>query len=263
MSLLEVRDLCAGYGAQRVLSGVNLRVDAGEVVGLLGANGCGKTTLIKAVCGLLPASGRVTIAGRDASTLSAREMARLTGYIPQRSGVSIDISALDVTLMGFNAQLGLLGQPGAQMRESAKEALALVGLGGRENDNYQHLSEGQKQLCILARTLVTGSRLLLLDEPESALDFRFRAQMLALIRRAAEKEGRGALIALHEAQLALNGCDRLLLLAPGGGTCEIAPGRDTLDTMETALARIYGPVSLHRVTGRSGRTQLVMIREDA
>jgi len=263
MNLLHVRALCAGYGAGRVLRGVSFHVGAGEVVGLLGANGCGKTTLIKALCGILPRTGEVTIGGKDASRLSAREMARLTGYIPQRSGVTIDISALDVVLMGFNTQLKLLGQPDARMRESAREALLRVGLGGREEENYQHLSEGQKQLCILARTLVTGSRLLLLDEPESALDFRLRGEMLALIRRAAREEGRGALIALHEAQLALNGCDRLLLLSGGGVTGEISPGTDTIETMETALASIYGPVSLHRVCGRTGKTQLVMIREDA
>ena len=121
-------------------------------------------------------------------------MARLVGYIPQRSGISIDISVLDVVLMGFNPRLGLLERPGRKMQDLAAQALEQVGLGGREQSNYLCLSEGQKQLCILARTLVSGSRLLLLDEPESALDFRYRHRMFNLLKAWVAQEKRAVVV---------------------------------------------------------------------
>ena len=163
--------------------------------------------------GILPHQGACLLEDSPLEGLSPRKLARLCSYIPQRSGIAIDISALDVVLMGFNPHLGLLEHPGASMRQSAIQALELVGLVGRGEDNYLTLSEGQKQLCILARTLVSDSKLLLLDEPESALDFRFRHQMLSLLRNWVTSRNRSAVVSLHDPTLALNFCDKLLLLS--------------------------------------------------
>ena len=152
--MLEVRNLSAGYGKKTILHDISFTLESGTMTGLLGSNGSGKTTLLKSLCGLLPHTGQVTLQGMPLEQLSPRALARRCSLICQRSGISIDISALDVVLMGFNARLGLLEYPGKQMKESARQALAAVGLGGMEERNYQTLSEGQKQLCILARTLV-------------------------------------------------------------------------------------------------------------
>ena len=140
-------------------------------------------------------------------------------------------------------------------------ALEKVGLSGREHTNYLHLSEGQKQLCILARTLVSDSKLLLLDEPESALDFRFRYQMLALLREWVAEHGTCAAVALHDPALALNYCDELLVLREGGVLGVLQPRKDSLDKMEQMLRMIYGPVSLQRCHNRKGEAQIVMLRE--
>ena len=258
-----VRSLSVGYGHQKVLENVSFTVDDSCVLGVLGANGSGKTTLLKALCGILPHEGTCTLDGVPLEPLSARRLAALVGYIPQRSGIAIDIAALDVVLMGFNPQLGLLERPTAAMKAAASAALEQVGLAGKEQVNYLHLSEGQKQLCILARTLVTNSRLLLLDEPESALDFQFRHRLLALLRGwAAEGDGRCAAVALHDPNLALNGCDRLLLLADGGVSAAITPATDPTDVMEQALGALYGSVCLRRCETHAGRRQLVMLKED-
>ena len=262
MSLLSVKEIAVGYGRQNILESISFQLDGGCLLGILGANGCGKTTLLKALCGILPHEGACALAGTRLEGLSPRKMAALVSYIPQRSGISIDISALDVVLMGFNPRLGLLEQPTAEMKTAARAALAQVGLAGREADNYLHLSEGQKQLCILARTLISGSRLLLLDEPESALDFRFRHQMLDLLRAWVASEERAAIVTLHDPALALNSCHKLLLLAEGGISGIIEPQKDDLDTMERLLSRVYGTVSLRRCENRRGEAQIVMLREE-
>lgn len=261
MSFFKVSSLCVGYGGQSILEDVSLSVESGCVMGILGANGSGKTTLLKGICGILPNKGSCMLDGTALEGLSARKLAQLCSYIPQRSGIAIDISALDVVLMGCNPRLGLLEQPNASMREEARQMLALVGLSGREEENYLHLSEGQKQLCMLARTLVTDSRLLLLDEPESALDFRFRYRMLAIIKDWVLQKRRAALVALHDPMLALNACDKLLLLQDGGATEILCPKSDSLAAMQQKLSKIYGPVSLMYCTDRQGKAHLVMLNE--
>ena len=262
MSFFSARNISAGYDQRPVIENISFDLDQGEILGILGANGSGKTTLLKALCGILPHEGRCTLDGAELEGLSARKIAAVCSYVPQRSGIHIDISALDVVLMGFNPRLGLLERPGADMHAAARNALAQVGLAGREHENYLHLSEGQKQLCILARTLAARSRLLLLDEPESALDFRRRYRMLEILRKWIREENAGAIVTLHDPSLALNYCDRLLVLAEGRVLGCVSPRTDAQDTIETMLRWVYGPVSLQTVTARSGRTQLVMLKED-
>lgn len=261
MSFFTVEALAAGYGGRQVLRGVTLQAEAGQMVGVLGANGSGKTTLLKAVCGILPHTGACTLDGLRLEGLRPRQLARRVRYIPQRSGISIDLSALEVVLMGFNPHLGLLERPTPAMREQAKAALARVGLAGREEENYLHLSEGQKQLCILARTLAAGGDLLLLDEPESALDFRHRYRMLELLQDWVRQGRRAAVVTLHDPALALNCCDRLVILAQGQVKAVLAPAADPLEEMERQLAAVYGAVSLCWCRDRAGRAQLVMLKE--
>ncbi len=262
MSSFSADQISSGYGRQNIIENISFRLEGGCLTGILGANGCGKTTLLKTLCGILPHQGTCTLDQTVLEGLSARKLAGLVSYIPQRSGISIDISALDVVLMGFNPRLGLLERPGRAMKQAAIQALAQAGLAGREEENYLHFSEGQKQLCILARTLVSDSRLLLLDEPESALDFRFRHQMLALLQSWAASGNRIAVITLHDPALALNFCDQLLLLSDGRLSGILEPKTDSLTQMEQKLCRIYGPVSLQRCSNRRGESQIVLLNEE-
>lgn len=261
MSFFSANEICAGYSGKPILRSISFTVERGCLTGILGANGSGKTTLLKALCGILPHCGTCTLGGTVLEGLSERQLARLCSYIPQRSGICIDISALDVVLMGFNPRLGLLEHPNSAMTASARQAMKQVGLSGMEDENFQHLSEGQKQLCILARTFVTDSRLLLLDEPESALDFRLRYEMLAQLRSWVQEGDRCGIVTLHDSSLALNDCDELLLLSGGELVGRIRPKTDPLDQMEQLLAKIYGPVSLVRCRKQSGEEQLVMLKE--
>ena len=259
MSILEVRQLTAGYGGKKVLQGVSFSLMPGELVGILGENGSGKTTLLKSICGIVPHGGSCLVGGMDSRSLSPRALARQVSFIPQQSGISIDLSALDVVLMGFNPQLGLLEYPSQDMKQQARRALREVGLAGREEENYQTLSQGQRQLCMLARTLVSQARLLLLDEPESALDFGGRYRMLTQLRRCLGGHC-GALVTLHDPQLALNCCDRLLLLGGGKLLGEICPKQDSLESMEEKLIGLYGGLTLLRAENRQGLRQLVLLK---
>ena len=236
----SAQKICAGYSRNRVVHHVSFSLERGCLMGILGANGSGKTTLVKALCGILPHEGTCLLENTELETLTPKQIAKLVSYI----------------------QLKLLEHPTNAMKEAALEALEWVGLGGKEDKNYLHLSEGQKQLCIMARTVVSGSKLLLLDEPESALDFRHRYRMLDMIRSWIHSTQGGAVVTLHDPMLALNYCDNLILLKNGELLDILSPKEDSLEKMEQALSRIYGPVSLQVCRSRSGREILTMLKED-
>ena len=262
MSFFSASLLTAGYGNGYVIQDISFELPGGCLMGILGANGSGKTTMLKAICGILPHEGSCQLEQTRLEDLSVRQMAKLCSYIPQRSGINIDISALDVVAMGFNPQLGLLAHPTKAMGQAAMDMLTKVGLAEKAYMNFMHLREGQKQLCILARTLVADSKLLLLDEPESALDFHYRYQTLSLLRNWVKQSHSSALISLHDPVLALNYCEHLLLLSEGKALGVIHPRTDSLETMQQMLSRIYGDISLQYVTAKNGSPQLIMINED-
>ena len=244
---LCVQDLTVRYGTAAVLQGVSFSVPvSGQLIGLLGVNGSGKTTLLKAVAGLLPHTGQC-------------RLAQTVSYIPQQSGISVSLSAREVVLMGFNPRLGVLQSPTAAMRTAADEALRTVGLADKAGQDYLTLSGGEKQLCILARTIAEDAPLLLLDEPDSALDLANRSRMTALLAQLVHTGGKTALVCLHDPALALDSCDILVVLQGGGVAAVLHPRTDPPAVLQAALAAVYGPLELLPVTDCRGRRRLALL----
>ncbi len=261
MSTFEAFGLCCGYGKKEVIRGVSFKVDGGTVAGVIGANGSGKTTLIKAIASILPHKGECRLDGEVLEKMTVSHLSRVCSYIPQRSGISIDISALDVVVMGLNPHLGIFERPSADMIKRAEEALELVGFTNRASINYMKLSEGQKSLCIMARSLVSTPRLFLMDEPEGALDFSVRHKALSIVKARVRKDGACALVSLHDPSLALGYCDKLLLIGDGVIVDEVFPQTDPVERVEEGLRKIYGDISIVKVAAKDGKERLIMIKE--
>jgi len=132
------------------------------------------------------------------------------------------------------------------MHDKAREMLSFAGLGDRANENYTQFSEGQKQLCILARSMVRECRFMLMDEPESALDFGGRYNMLDAVKNITVQSSCAALVTLHDPQLALNICTKILLMKDGRVISEIEPDVNRLYEIENQLSEIYGELSVHK-----------------
>ena len=258
---LRVEGLTAGYGKRQILKNVSFSLEKGTLTGLLGGNGCGKTTLVRTVCQQIPHEGSCYLGKLRLEECSARELARHISYIPQRSGIGISLPVLDVVLMGLNPWLGLLERPSRMQREKACRALEKVGMEEQKEKDFQTLSEGQKQLVLLARTILEDTGMLMLDEPDSALDFPNRYRILTILKKMTEGQERAGLLCLHDPVLALEFCDQLLLMKDGAVQAALCPGRDSLEKMEQALSKLYGPLSLVPCADRNGDRHLVPLWE--
>ena len=258
--MFTVENLAVRLGDKNILQNVHFTIDTpGQLVGILGVNGSGKTTLLRAVAGLLPHTGCCLMDGVPLESLSTRCLAQTVSYIPQQSGISVSMSAREVVLIGCNPRLGVLQSPTAAMCAAAEEALRTVGLADKAEQDYLTLSGGERQLCILARTIAGDAPLLLLDEPDSALDLANRSRMTALLAQLVHTGGKTALVCLHDPALALDSCDILVVLQGGGVAAVLHPKTDPPAVLQAALAAVYGPLELLPVTDCRGRRRLALL----
>jgi ABC-type Mn2+/Zn2+ transport system ATPase subunit len=215
------------------VSGLDLRIGAGEAVALIGPNGAGKSTLLKGLLGLIPrTAGRVEVAGRPADVaagVAANEHAPrgMIGFLPQSSELDPDfpINLEQVVMQGRYAHLGLLRWPGRADRAAVRAALESVGLGASAKRRFGELSGGQRQRGLLARALASEPRLLLLDEPFNGLDQQNRDALIDTLRRL-KLQGVAVLVATHDLELARLVCDTVLLV--NGAQLAFGPVADVL-----------------------------------
>lgn len=249
--LLKVEGITAGYEGRAVIQNVDLEVGKGEFCALLGRNGSGKTTLLKALCGLIPAqSGRCLVDGLDCTRFHERKRARYISYTPQRHSKLQGVTVLDAVLMGYNPHLPLLGSPSRTERERAEDMLAQMGLAELTEQDFSKLSEGQKQLVILARALVQNAPVMLMDEPDSALDLPNRHAILKTIQQIIIREGKAGLITLHDPNSALAYCDRVFLLQDGEVVGQLRLAEVTCGSVVKALSVIYGDIEVWERNGK-------------
>lgn len=240
--MLCVENLSCARGTRVVLQGVSITLRAGEVLGVLGANGAGKTSLLSTLSGELPAhDGVITLRGRTLPDYSVAELARCRAVLPQSPSLSFDLSVREVVAMGAYPFGGLAPDESAALLHRALHLADAQPLAARR---YLALSGGEQQRVQFARVLVqtlaareTGEfRLLMLDEPTASLDPKHQIRLLQGVQRIAREEGVGALLVLHDVNLAAQWCDQLLLLARGR---PVATGRPAEVLTAPRLEAVY------------------------
>jgi iron complex transport system ATP-binding protein len=237
---LEGRDLAIGYPGRTVGSGLDVALETGEVLALLGPNGGGKTTLLKTLLGLIkPKAGEVRLGGRALGSYSVRERARSIGYVPQVHVGTFAFTVETVVLMGRSAHGGLFGAPSGRDREVAAATLARLGISALAARPYTEISGGERQLALLARALAQEPQFIVLDEPTASLDFGNQGKVLREIRALAAA-GHGVLFTTHDPNHALRAADRAYLLRDGARLAE-GPVREVL-TGERLEALYHAPV---------------------
>ncbi len=237
MSILRADDLAYGYRGRAVGSAVTLAVGPGEVVALLGANGCGKTTLFKTLLGLLPARhGSVSLDGQPLARLSRRAIARRIAYVPQAHDAVFPYSVEEMVLMGRTAHRGLFRAPANEDLRRAREALAQLGIASLAARDYTRISGGQRQLALVARALAQDTSLIVMDEPTASLDFGNQVQVLEQVVALARR-GPGLLLSTHDPGHALACASRVLVMHDG----RLVADGEPRSTLTPALLReVYG-----------------------
>lgn len=227
------------YDGRPVLEDVHGTVAAGEGVALVGPNGGGKSTLIKAVLGLVPVvAGEIRVLGRRPTEARAE-----VAYVPQADTLDPEfpISVAQVVLMGRYRRIGWLRTPGRADRAAATRALSAVGLAERAGDRFGMLSGGQRQRVLLARALVAQPRLLLLDEPFNGVDSVSQDALLVALAEA-RQGGAAVVVSTHDLSIAHLACDQVCLL----NRHQYGFGPVTATLTQQRLGETYGAQALRR-----------------
>lgn len=237
MAVLELLGLRTGHGRRMVSEAVDLCIAAGEVLCLLGPNGCGKTTLFRTVLGLLPPlAGQVLVQGQPVQHWPRAEFARRVGYVPQAQAGVFAFEALDMVLMGRAARLSLLARPSRADRAMALACMERLQIAHLAARRYTELSGGERQLVLIARALAQEPALLVMDEPTASLDFGNQIRVLEQIA-GLSAQGMAVLLSTHQPEHALRVATRIALLGRGR---LLDVGEPRAVATPSALAGLYG-----------------------
>jgi iron complex transport system ATP-binding protein len=214
--MIGIRDISAAYDANHVLQNVNLDLSRGEVLALIGPNGSGKTSLIRAISvGLKTISGSILIDGRDLHSLSDTERARLIAVVPQSAQLPPAFTVWECASLGRTPHLSWLGRMGPRDEAHVEYALKATEAWSLKDRRVGELSGGEQQRVVLARALAQDCPALLLDEPTAHLDLHHQVGLLELVHKLAHEHDLAVLIAMHDLNHAAMYADRVALLVGG------------------------------------------------
>jgi iron complex transport system ATP-binding protein len=245
----------AGVESVSALRDVTVRIPRGSLTGLIGANGCGKTTLLKLLSGVLsPDSGSVTLDGRALTSMSKRQVARRIAVVPQETHPAFEYTVLEMALMGRHPYLGPFQLEGPADLAIARESLTATGTAQLANRSYTSLSGGEKQRVIIASALTQSPEVLLLDEPTASLDLGYQLEIGALLRRLNKERTATMVMATHDLNLAASLCDTLVLMRQG----RVLADGNTSDVLTSAsVKQLYDVEADVRVHERAGHLTVV------
>jgi len=236
--LIVAENLTIYYDNYKAVEDITFKLDSGETLLLLGPNGAGKTSLLKTIAGLHQSyTGKLLVFGKFPA-----EVRDLISYVPQSYSLNerVPLKAIEVVAMGALYKKGLIhfNIPKALLKE-AEEALEFVGLGDLKNKRFAELSGGQKQRVLLARALVSKPRLLLLDEPLSALDPSARVEVVSVLAKIKREMGLTMIITTHDPNPLTEIGDKIMLI----NKRLVAFGTPEEVLRDEIITKVYGPLS--------------------
>ena len=256
---LEVKNLSFAYRDHPVLQDISFDTRPGEFLSVLGPNGVGKSTLFRCILGILrDYQGEILLDGREARGIAQREMASMIAYIPQSHRPTFGYTVQDTVLMGVTHRLSPFAAPRAKHIRQAREAMARVGVQDMADRSFAQLSGGEQQLVLIARALAQQTRLLIMDEPTSSLDYGNQLRVMQRVKTLA-RQGYTILLSSHNPQQALLFADRILALHDG---VICADGTPEEVISPTLLEKLYH-IKTRLAEAEEGRLIVPMLKEDA
>ncbi|MGC4025527.1 MAG: ABC transporter ATP-binding protein [Mesorhizobium sp.] len=253
---VRIEDLGVSYASKTVIRGLTLpTLPAGTVTALVGPNAAGKSTLLRAVAGLVPAAGKILLDGDDLFSMSRVARARRVGFMPQLLPAAAGLSVLETVLVALKVTSPPM--PEKLLRQRAMSVLARLDAIDIALEPLGRLSGGQRQIAALAQALVPDPSLLLLDEPTSALDLRHQFRIMRIVRELT-RDGHTAIIVLHDLALAAEWADMVVVMQRGALYAAGSPRQAITNKM---LRDVYGVVA--DVSASSNGSMQIEIRDVA
>ena len=215
MTGVELVDVGVSYGERRVLHGISARVGAGEWLAVLGPNGSGKTTALRAVCGLVDFDGDVIVGTTSIRTMHKRVLARSVALLPQHPTAPVGMRVSTYVLLGRTPHLSYFAQETDKDRAVAERVLDRLGIGTLAERDVSSLSGGERQLTMLARALAQEPSILILDEPTSALDIGHQQDVMEVIDDLRRNDGIAVISAMHDLTAASQFAANIVMLSRG------------------------------------------------
>lgn len=235
----------AGYGKRMVVEDVSFAVKKGELAGILGENGCGKTTLLKGILGMeVRCGGRILVDGQDIGAMSAKKRATYVSMLASKTEMPRGLLAREVLEMGWYPRLSFLRPPGGNLLEKRDCVAKRLELGELLPQYFEKLSQGQQQRVLLGRLFLQDTPLLLLDEPDAGLDFRRKHAFFRQMRQWLLEEEKAGLAVLHDPGLALTYCDTVFCMQNHKIASTIDPERETEEEIAEKIKPVTGIVKV-------------------
>ena len=235
---LSAQDLSLSYAGRVISQNLSLQVPDQQISVIIGPNGCGKSTLLRGMCNLLsPATGRVVLDGTDIAQLSARGLAQKVGWLPQSAQAPAGIRVADLVARGRYPHQGPFRQNSPEDERIVATAMQAAGVADLADQEVDALSGGQRQRVWIALVLAQETPILLLDEPTTFLDIAHQIELLTLLRKLNNENGRTIVAVLHDLNQACRYADNLIVMKDGQIVAEGAPG--TLMSPEL-LQQVFG-----------------------
>lgn len=254
---VEIEGLSCGYGSKLILEDVNMMVESGESLCILGPNGVGKTTLFKTILGLIPKfSGSVEIDGLDINSIPRSEFAKKVAYVPQAHVPPFPFKVLDVVSMGRTPHISSFSGVSKKDKIISEEAIEKLGISYLKNDVYTEISGGERQMVLIARAMAQQSEFMVLDEPTSNLDFGNQAKILKIVKELS-RMGKGIIMTSHFPDHTFISASKVMAI--GRDNYYKFGSSDEVVTSEV-LGRLYGiEVDVKEVEARAGYSTKVCI----
>ena len=216
MSVLETRNITVNYGKRQAVANISLRIDPGDLIAIIGANGAGKSSLLRALNGAIePSAGEVLLHGRPLHSYARRTIGKHIAVVAQETLLAFPVSVFEYVLGGRYPWSTTWGWESQQDLEIVEQVLQETELADFSDRLMNELSGGERQRAVLARALATKAEVMLLDEPTANLDLAHQALMLQLIRTECEQHATAAVVVTHDINLAAEFANRALLLRRG------------------------------------------------
>ncbi|HAW49953.1 TPA: hypothetical protein DCX16_03265 [bacterium] len=211
--MLKVEDIKVGYHENIVLDGISFSVEEGEFLGIIGPNGCGKTTLLRVITWVKhPLSGKVIFDGKDIKKLSRKEIAKIMAVVPQISPIPPFFTVEEIILMGRYPRQKIRWMTTKEDIEAVEDTMQKTNTTHFRNRFINELSGGERQEVIITRALAQEPKILILDEPTANLDIKHQVRILSLIKSLVKEEKITTVMVIHDLNLAARFCDKLILL---------------------------------------------------